>query len=75
MSPALMYWFLGGIVLISLYYLLGAPLTVANVILGGVPLVFIIVVTIMINREKRKQKREAGESGVIPPDKRKTDIF
>ncbi len=75
MSPALMYWFLGGIILISLYYLLGAPLTVGNVILGGVPLVFIIVVTILISREKRRQKRQDGKSGVIPPDKRKTDIF
>jgi len=75
MSPALMFWFLGGIVLISLYYLLGAPLTVANVILGGVPLVFIIVVTIMITREKRKQKGQDSKSGVIPPDKRKPDIF
>lgn len=74
MTPSMFYWFFGGILLISLFFLLGAPLTVTNVVLGVTPLLFILVVAIMISREKRRQKREAEKPGVIPPEERKTDI-
>lgn len=74
MSPAMLYWFLGGALLIALFYLVGSPFSVMNVIIGGVPLIFMLVLAIMISREKRRQKREGEKSGVIPPEERKKDI-
>lgn len=56
-STNMMYYLFAGILIISLIFLT-PPWTVTNVIIGVVPLVFLLFILIAIVREKRRQKNK-----------------
>jgi Sec-independent protein secretion pathway component TatC len=57
-STNMMYYLFAGILIISLIFLT-PPWTVTNVIIGIVPLVFLLFILIAIVREKKRQKNSA----------------
>lgn len=58
-SSNMLYFLFAGILVVSLIFL-SPPWTVTNVIIGIVPLVFLLFILIAILREKRRQKDSPG---------------
>lgn len=54
-SSNMLYFLFAGILIVSLIFLT-PPWTVTNVIVGTVPLVFLLFILVTIMREKRRQK-------------------
>jgi cytochrome c-type biogenesis protein CcmH/NrfF len=62
-SSNMLYFLFAGILIICLLFL-RPPWTITNLVIGITPLVFMLFIVVMILREKRRQKNkpESGES-------------
>lgn len=61
-STNMLYYLFAGVLIISLIFLT-PPWTVTNLIIGIVPLVFLLFIFIAVMREKRRQKNKSSDSG------------
>ncbi len=57
-SSNMLYFLFAGILIVSLIFLT-PPWTVTNLVIGTVPLVFLLFILIAVMREKRRQKNQA----------------
>jgi hypothetical protein len=50
-----------GLIMISLFFLTSSPLSVTNLILGGIPLLFLLAFGITILRARKKESGGEGD--------------
>lgn len=63
MSSNMLYFLFAGILIVCLIFLT-PPWTVTNLVIGIVPLVFLLFILIAIVREKRRQKKASEEKDI-----------